>query len=93
MTTATSLKRMKQQRDALTERIRRAEAREHARRRKDDTRRKILAGAVILEQAAQHETARAELHALLAKFLTRSADRALFNLEPLPPPDKPNSTR
>jgi hypothetical protein len=47
--------------------------------RKDDTRRKIIAGAVALEHAGQNAGFAAELTALLNQYVTRPQDRALFD--------------
>lgn len=63
------------------------EAREMARMLKGsrgaDTRRKILAGAMVLAQAEADEAARAQLMEQLGSYLTRADDRALFGLAPL----------
>lgn len=66
----------------------------HANReRKNDTRRKILAGAAVLDEAEGKEEYKAALFKLLGKFLTRPEDRALFgqpspqNLTPPAHPD------
>ena len=48
--------------------------------RKEDTRRKILAGAVVLNRVAQGQIPEAEFRAWLDATLTRSDDRALFGL-------------
>ena len=56
-----------------------------------DIRRKILAGAAVLEEAEQRPEYEAALLYLLDRFLTRPADRALFNL-PTQLPDRPDKT-
>ena len=48
-----------------------------------DTRRKILAGALILDIIAKDEAAQNKFMPQLDKYLTRDDDRALFNLKPL----------
>jgi len=48
--------------------------------RKQDTRRKILAGAVVLSRVAQGQIPEAEFRTWLDAALTRPDDRALFNL-------------
>jgi len=62
----------------------RAEARQRAllsrRARKDDTRRKILAGAIVLTKADQGELDPKLLRSWLDQGLTRADDRALFEL-------------
>jgi hypothetical protein len=78
------LEKLIAQRKALEARIRQEQNRENDRKRKQDTRRKILAGAVVLDEAAGKPEYRAELYKLLGRFLSRAEDRALFGLEPLP---------
>lgn len=73
----------------LTNKLQAAEARKVQAlikgKRSDDTRRKILAGAVILKvMEANEETKRSMLSKLSAE-LTRDDDRALFGLPPLSP--------
>ena len=58
--------------------------------RRADTRRKILAGAVIIERANADPAARERLFALLDDALTRPDDRALFDLAPLAADDDPD---
>ena len=48
--------------------------------RKRDTRRKILAGAVVLNQADENEAAKTRLWKLLDQALVKDRDRELFNL-------------
>ena len=75
----------------LEEKLRQLKAREQAaearrrslesrRKRKDDTRRKILVGAIVLARVERGKIAEAELRRWLDGALTRSDDRALFNL-------------
>jgi hypothetical protein len=52
-------------------------------KRSDDTRRKILAGAMTLEVSGRDEEARLRFIKQMDKFLTRADDRALFGLSPL----------
>jgi hypothetical protein len=51
-----------------------------SRARKDDTRRKILVGAVILAKVEQGDFDERQLKRWLDKALTRADDRALFGL-------------
>ncbi len=53
-------------------------------KRSDDTRRKILAGAMVLEVSSRDEEARLRFMERMDKFLVRPDDRALFGLPPLP---------
>lgn len=58
--------------------LRRAMAGERA----EDTRRKILMGALVLEMIERGEMTQADLTARLDAFLVRDGDRALFDLPP-----------
>ena len=78
---------LKEQITALEERRRKLDAqlaRLHAagraEARKRDTRRKILAGAAVLNQAEENEAARTRLWKLLDQALVKDRDRELFDL-------------
>ncbi len=58
----------------------RAKARAQEITRKQDTRRKILAGAMLLELMAKDADLQKQMMAKLEGFLTREDDRALFGL-------------
>ena len=53
-------------------------------RRSNDTRRKILAGALVLDMMERDEATRQRFLERLDKYLKRADDRALFGLSPLP---------
>ncbi len=74
------LDKLKAQREALQARIRREEAKAKTVERKADTRRKILAGAAMLDRADRDAAFKAELMGQLGRFLIRADDRALFGL-------------
>ena len=65
-------------------RINAVKARSKERARKEETRRKVLVGAVILAEAERSEAAKQRLQALLDKHLVRPIDRAVFGLPPRP---------
>lgn len=67
---------------AIEARIDAVKARTKERARKEDTRRKVLVGAVILAEADQSEAAKQRLLTLLDKHLVRPVDRAVFGLPP-----------
>lgn len=78
--------------DSLEERLKalkakrqRIEARERTvvarRSRREETRRKILVGAIVLAKVDQEALPESTLRGWLDKALTRSDDRALFNLD------------
>jgi hypothetical protein len=75
----------------LEEKLRQLKAREQAvdarrrilesrRKRKDDTRRKILVGAIVLAKVEQGELDSSQLRRWLDQSLTRPDDRGLFGL-------------
>lgn len=69
-------------RDQLNAQIEKHRARQRVRERKEDTRRKIIAGALALEHATVNAQFRDELHKLIREHVTRDGDRALFDLKP-----------
>jgi len=71
------LQKLIDQRNQLEERIKRQKMKLDSQERQKDTRRKILAGAYLLEK---YKDKPEELKSLLDKFLSRPADRELFNL-------------
>lgn len=77
------LDKLKQQREKLNRAIRKEEAAARQQARKDETRRKILDGAMIQKYAEDHPDIQALLDQLREKELKRDEDRALFGLEPL----------
>ena len=84
-----TLERLLQQQLKLDTKIKAIKNREAYQERKNETRRKILAGAYILEKHRKEET----MHLLnkeLDWFLTRKNDRALFGLCEKVAPDKSN---
>ena len=78
-----TLEKLRIKQEQLQARIRREQAKERTQERKDDTRRKILAGAAMLDRAEKDAAFKLELHALLGQFLVRADDRALFGLPAL----------
>ena len=81
------LKAKKAQIDAQ---LKAAQARERAQKRKDDTRRKIIVGALIQQHAELNPNSdftRTVLK-LIQQHVTTDKDRALFDLPPLTPQDR-----
>lgn len=62
-----------------------ARARQAGQERKLDNRRKVLLGAYLLSKIKKDDELKAQTLAGLDKFLTRPAERALFDLPPLAP--------
>jgi hypothetical protein len=71
------LKQLKAKQQRVAARKRTLESR---RTRRDDTRRKILVGAIVLAKVDQGVIEEAQLRSWLEGALTRSDDRALFGL-------------
>jgi hypothetical protein len=57
--------------------------------RADDTRKKILVGAMFIDMMEKSDATKEKLLKQLDGFLTRTDDRALFDLAPLPQPVQP----
>ena len=77
------LKRLIEKKQQLENRIKLEQNRLAKKERQIDTRKKILAGAYILEE---YKDKMPELVKKLDKFLTRDLDRQLFDLKPLTQP-------
>ena len=76
-------RRLKQAKALKQQQIARERAVEKRRQRSEDTRRKILVGAVILAKVERGEWPQERLCELLDKALTRADDLALFGLPTL----------
>jgi large subunit ribosomal protein L7/L12 len=73
------LKKLKKRKNQIEARIMASEARSNNQTRKDDTRRKILVGAIVLENAKRNGTMD-DLIKKIDPYLTRKNDRKLFGL-------------
>lgn len=73
----TKLKQERAKKQKIEARLR---AVEQKRKRTEDTRRKILAGALVLELMEQDQQTKQKFLARLDRYLTRADDRALFGL-------------
>jgi hypothetical protein len=80
------LKQLIEKRNAVNARIKKEEGKLRASERKSDTRRKVLAGAAVLQWAKQDNEFSSRLMTELKAFLVRDDERALFGLPPLPKP-------
>jgi hypothetical protein len=76
------LEKLFAKREEMNAKIRQEQSRDRARKRRQDTRRKILAGALVL--AEKDPAIQSWLSRTLASVLTREDERALFGLAPLP---------
>jgi large subunit ribosomal protein L7/L12 len=77
------LKQLMEKRNAMNARIRREQNKLTADKRKADTRRKVLAGAAVLEWAARDTEFSMRLMDELQRFLVRDADRVIFGFAPV----------
>jgi hypothetical protein len=77
-------RRLKQAKALKQQQVARERAVERKRQRSDETRRKILVGAVILAKVEHGEWPKERLRELMDKALTRADDRTLFGLLPVP---------
>ena len=80
--TTNKLDTLLQKKKQLENQIQLAKARETEKARKQDTRRKILIGAVILAQIKQKKFSEDQLNQMLDDGLVDERDRILFNLQP-----------
>ena len=74
------LEQLLKKRSQLNAQIQQLRARDAAQKRKEDTRRKILLGALVMEMMEKGELDRDKLMKRLDGFLTREIDRKLFEL-------------
>ena len=83
------LETLKSKKEQIEARIKNLESKEHLKQKKQDTRRKILIGAMVMEQMEKNEEAKKKILASLEGFLTRPMDRELFGLQEKPQAQKP----
>ena len=76
-------RRLKQAKALKQQQVAREKAAEKKRQRSEDTRRKILVGAVILAKVERGEWPKERLRETMDQALTRADDRALFGLLPV----------
>lgn len=76
------LEALEAKRKQLDAQIQALKAKEQTQARKDDTRRKVLIGGVVLKMVKTGEMPEARLNQLLDKHLDAERDRKLFELGP-----------
>jgi len=76
------LPKLKEKQARINAEIQRAEARKREAERKRATRRKILAGSMVLDQVARGAVSETVFKADMDRFLKRPHARALFDLPP-----------
>lgn len=77
------LQKLKEQQDKINAKIKRIEQQEKEKQRKDDTRKKILIGAMVLDKMSKSEQSNSKVIGQLNEYLTADRDRKLFGLSPL----------
>lgn len=78
------LRKIEEKQARLKAEAQRLKARTRQNRRKRETRRKILAGAMLLDSVEQGDFPEKLFLSHMDKFLTRDHERALFGLPPRP---------
>jgi len=78
----TKLDRLTKKRQQLNAQIQAIKSKENQQKRKEDTKRKILIGGVVMKMLETGEMPKERLMQILGTHLTRDADRALFELAP-----------
>ena len=76
------IRQLEEQRARINAEIQRVRSRESQEERKRETRRKILAGAMVLDRVARKDLSEKLFKADMDRFLEREQDRALFGLPP-----------
>ena len=81
MKSKSKIETLKEKKEQIEARIKNMEAKEKSKAKKLDTRRKILIGAMVIEQMEKSEDTKNKVLASLNGFLTRTLDRNLFGLD------------
>ena len=77
----TKLDKLTLKRQQINAQIQELKAKEAQQRRKEETKRKVLVGSVVLKMLENGEMPQERLNQILDKHLSRDADRALFDLD------------
>ena len=86
---ADRIRQLEEQRARINAEIQRVRSRESQEERRRETRRKILAGAMVLDRVKRKELSEKLFKADMDRFLDRDQDRALFGLPKLPSRKEP----
>jgi len=79
--TTSKLDQLTKRREELNAQIQILKAKENQKKRKEDTKRKILIGGVVMKMLKTGEMPQERLSQLLDKHLEKKADREIFNLK------------
>ena len=77
---ASKLEQLKKKQEQLRLQIQKEQQKESTKKRKEDTRRKILLGAMVLERMERESDYKEQVSKTLDKYLTKERDRNLFDL-------------
>ncbi len=77
------IKELEQKKKQLEARIQKLKSAESAKKRKEDTRRKILLGAMVMKLIDNGYWSKEEIYQQLDEFLDKDLDRQLFGLSEL----------
>jgi len=83
--------KLEEKKRQIEERLKTLKAQDQSRQKKQDTRRKILWGALLMEWMDQDKLIQNAAHDRLETFLVRSIDRELFELGPRQEPLSENA--
>ena len=78
--TTSKLDQLTKRREELNAQIQAFKAKENQKKRKDETRKKILIGGVVMKMLKTGEMPQERLNQLLDKHLERTMDRELFKI-------------
>lgn len=79
----TKLEKLTKQIEALQAKANAEKNREREKSRKEETRKKILIGAMVLDGMSKNQDYQSKMLKNLDKYLTAERDRKLFNLTPI----------
>jgi len=78
------LDKLNEKRAQLNAQIQALKQKENQKKRKEDTKRKILIGGVVIKMLNSGEMPKDRLQQILDTHLVKDSDRALFDLQPKP---------
>ena len=87
------LRKLEESEARIRAEIQRVKGRAAQEARKRDTRRKILAGAMVLDRVQRGELPEQRFQADMDRFLEKDRDRAMFDLPPRPTTPQPTPTQ
>ena len=81
LTMNSKLEQLKKKQEQLRLHIQKEEQKLKTKNRKDDTRRKILVGAMVLDRMDKNDEYKQEILSILDSYLKNEKDRSLFHLK------------